>query len=371
MFRRQADMPFLFNDDESLLQAIDWQTYMDAESGKYQLKNGHPINNSGFKCNDVKFGQAIRPVSATAGYWYSGLTTTTNYQLGGSPLTFPLAGCRPTRHHAWLTYSNASTAAVTRYINRFSDGEVWFSSTSDARTGTKISHARTSMNYPRDVRVVFVRICGAGGGGQNPRGLSEGGSGGGGGGGALLFLHLIAGNPVTVTLGAGGTINTNNSYKTAGGAGGNSSISYAVNGLSCLMTLGGGKGGTTTAGVGGTIGSSGMGTGTTPETALARSLLTISGAAGGLPAAVGGDISFTWPNIAPENPAAAAAGYGGTGGASGAGGGGGASIFGAGGNGTATNGSGATAQNGGGGGGAYKGVLNAGRGGGGCIYIYY
>lgn len=100
-----------------------------------------------------------------------------------------------------------SSTPNTYYVNKFSDGEVWVSTTFNSRTGTRISTAAENIQY------VFTMIIGPGGGGGGGSGTANAG---GGGGGAFAFLchRLVAGWVYRIYIGAGssgGGANTNGS----------------------------------------------------------------------------------------------------------------------------------------------------------------
>lgn len=116
-------------------------------------------------------------------------------------------------HRPCPTYSRRkwqSSTAGTYYVNKFSDGEVWISTTYNSRTGTRIS------TTTEDIHFLFVLLVGSGGGGGGGNGTK---AGGGGGGGSFAFLchRLVAGRVHRIYIGGGGSGGSRNTN----GSGGN------------------------------------------------------------------------------------------------------------------------------------------------------
>ena len=116
-------------------------------------------------------------------------------------------------HRPCPTYSRRkwqSSTAGTYYVNKFSDGEVWVSTTYNSRTGTRIS------TTTEDIHFLFVLLVGSGGGGGGGNGTK---AGGGGGGGSFAFLchRLVAGRVHRIYIGGGGSGGSRNTN----GSGGN------------------------------------------------------------------------------------------------------------------------------------------------------
>jgi len=113
---------------------------------------------------------------------------------------------------------------------------------SDLRTPSTYTGAGTYMyTVPADVNYIRVIGCGGGGGGG---GAQNGVSGGGGGGGSPIFegvLDVVAGETLTIVVGAGGTGGVNGASGTNGGNGGNTTITGSSSGL--ILTIVGATGG--------------------------------------------------------------------------------------------------------------------------------
>lgn len=132
-----------------------------------------------------------------------------------------------------------SSTAGTYYVNKFSDGEVWVSTTYNSRTGTRIS------TTAEDIHFLFVLLVGSGGGGGGGNGTK---AGGGGGGGSFAFLchRLVAGRVHRIYIGGGGSGGSRN----ANGSGG-SNCQFATftdinnlgnSGVTTVNATGGGAG---------------------------------------------------------------------------------------------------------------------------------
>jgi len=146
-------------------------------------------------------------------------------------------GCRPCPTYTRRRWESSSSG--TYYVNKFSDGEVWVSTTFNSRTGTRISTTAANINY------IFVMLIGPGGGGGGGNGTK---SGGGGGGGSFAYLchRLVAGWVHRIAIYPGGDAGARNTN----GGGGNAS-QFAVftdinnlgnTGVSTVNVLGGGGG---------------------------------------------------------------------------------------------------------------------------------
>lgn len=119
-----------------------------------------------------------------------------------------------------------------------------------------------TFTFPRGHKMAMIRAVGGGGGGgggqSGANGLSVSGGGGGGGGGvAWSFFSegVMIDDPLTITLGLGGTSGTGGTgaVGTAGGNGGDTTVVTASG--KTLLFAGGGKGGTSgTGGAGGSAG---------------------------------------------------------------------------------------------------------------------
>src|SRR5690554_1162897 len=104
-------------------------------------------------------------------------------------------GCRPCPTYTRRRWESSS--AGTYYVNKFSNGEVWVSTSYNSRSGTRISTAS------EDIKYLFVMLVGPGGGGGGGNGTK---AGGGGGGGAFAYLchRLVAGWVHRIYIGGGG-----------------------------------------------------------------------------------------------------------------------------------------------------------------------
>ena len=331
----------------------------------------HAIANSGYRLGGQTLAAAGRaPVTSTSGYLYSGEAfTPPNYKLAGGLIVLQKPGCRPRFYSNQKSWSLAasSTSSLTRYINRFSDGAVWISSSPNSRTGTQISWPTAGTTLPRGVRYVMVLLIGGGGGGGGAGGsLQHSGSGGGGGACAACCVRLPENGYATLTIGGWGNAGTNYG---SGGIGGYSRISSG----SYWCQAGAGSAGltgtsSTNTAAGGTVTTSG-------NNADGYLFASVNGGSGPGKNNAGNGASFTISEYAPESGGLAYSSSGGAGGGSSGGGGGGASAYygdgGAGGNGAA----GGNGQGyGGGGGGGGVGFLtqhNGGRGAPGYAEIRY
>lgn len=155
--------------------------------------------------------------------------------------TFASLGYRPRFESiGWL-------GATTFYLNWFTDGEVWLSTSKDSKSGTNLSTAAQK-------RKVFILVLhgGGGGGGSSKWGVFKNNAGAGGGGGGMLaaciFLTSTSGS-TKITIGGGGTCGKDG----GGGSGGGSS--YIYNGDTAIWAAYGGSGGAGNAGSGGGGGS--------------------------------------------------------------------------------------------------------------------
>ena len=182
----------------------------------------HPIADSGLKLNGKTLTQAGRaPVTTTSGYIYSGETfTPSGLKLKGTQVVLQKAGCRPHFHGCQKQWSQAASSAssLTRYINRFTDGAVWISSSANSRSGTQISWPTAGTTLPRSVRYVTVLLVGAGGGGGGAGGsLQHSASGGGGGACIACCIRLPENGYATLTIGGWGAGGTNYGAGSSGG----------------------------------------------------------------------------------------------------------------------------------------------------------
>jgi len=175
-----------------------------------------------------------------SGYIYSGDSGVSTKYLRGGSAWFAVAkkGCRPYPSYSRRRWD--SSTAGTYYVNKFSDGEVWVSTTFNSRSGTRISTAAENRQY------FFVMLIGSGGGGGGGNGTKAGG--GGGGGAFAYFCHsLVAGRVHRLVIGAGGSAGARN---TNGGGSANTqfatftdiSLSAGITTINC-MGGGGGRGG--------------------------------------------------------------------------------------------------------------------------------
>lgn len=139
-----------------------------------------------------------------AGYIYSKEMGIQTRYLRNSSTFFSVSakGHRPAPTYARRRWE--SSTPNTYYVNKFSDGEVWVSTTFNSRTGTRISTAAENRMY------VFVILIGPGGGGGGGNGTKAGG--GGGGGAFAYFCHrLVVGRVHRIYIGEGGAAGARNS----------------------------------------------------------------------------------------------------------------------------------------------------------------
>ncbi len=173
------------------------------------------------------------------GYMYSNEIGIKNRYLRNGSAAFPVAakGYRPCPTYSRRRWD--SSTAGTYYANKFSDGEVWVSTTFNSRTGTRISTAAENIQF------LFVMLVGPGGGGGGGNGTK---AGGGGGGGSFAFLchRLVAGWVHRIYIGGGGSGGARN---TNGGGSGNCQFSTFTNindlgssGVTMVNAIGGGGG---------------------------------------------------------------------------------------------------------------------------------
>ena len=289
-------MPYLWNGVD-LFQQCEWGGNCDK----------HAIANSEYRLGGKTLADAGRaPVATTAGYLYSGETfTPTGYKLKGTQVVLQRAGCRPRINGAQL-YHQYNIG--TYYINRFTDGEVWVSTTANSRSGSRICNCDASLLYPHGIRYVMLRLVGGGGRGGNGSLPWNVGGGGGGGATAVCCIRLPVNGYATVVVG-----------------GESSASSITCGAFSCTANGGSNGGsGSTTGGSGGSV-SGGA------QNADGILIASASGGSGGGYYNAGGGSSISFTDYAPEGGAIA---WSATGGPSGSGmaGGGGASTCGRGGN---------------------------------------
>lgn len=281
-------------------------------------------------------------------------------------------GQRPTKKLIYTIYGSFESSTV-RYINKFSDGEVWISSSSNSRSGTRISTAE------QDIKVIIVEMCGGGGGGAGGGGTHNKNGGGGGGGGYACFMLILRDDRVyKITAGKGGAKGIGNlGNGTNGGDGGDTKLERP--GKDGHITATGGKGGIA-------AGSGGAGGERVYDKiyefwwydSWISSEIQGQGAAGGRAGEEGGSINTFAVNNTPEHEAFSLFGEGGVPlpSASDGGGGGGASALGDGGHGagSAMDGKAPSSGYGGGGGGGIWSAINnyqGGHGAPGVVRIYY
>ena len=168
----------------------------------------HAISNSGYRLNGQTLAAAGRaPVTTAPGYLYSGETfTPIGYKLNGTQIVLQKPGCRPrSAAQRGATLWGMTDAQVTRYINRFSDGEVWVSSAMNSRSGTQISWPTAGTAYPRGIRYLIVQLCGGGGAGGTGGLLATYNNQGGQGGACVVCIQLPENGYATVMAGGGGS----------------------------------------------------------------------------------------------------------------------------------------------------------------------
>ncbi len=271
-------------------------------------------------------------------------------------------------HRPVHKYRYSTSTAGTYYINKFADGEIWVSTSSNSRSGTKI--CTTSQDW----KGFFLCIGGAGGGGGGGTALASGGGGGGGSYGFFWF-GIEPANKFWISVGSGGS----------GGSGGGNGSNGGWSRINRKETSSADYYYTFTfySGIGGSSGSNDGtgGSGGQPETSLGNGtaiwfhpIITRAGGNGGLRNIAGGNSFVNFKNYTPEKETITyMTGLGGAGGGSSGGGGGGGSPLGHGGKGgTKTNGANGMIC-GGGGGGGYKAFSSTtgGKGGNAYIAIYY
>ena len=135
----------------------------DFSSSKY-LFNG--------KTHEAHYGTKM--IMNYDGYMYSNEAGIKNsFRRNGSAYFGVSArGCRPCPTYTRRRWESSS--AGTYYVNKFSNGEVWVSTSYNSRSGTRISTAS------EDIKYLFVMLVGPGGGGGGGNGTKAGGGGGGG-----------------------------------------------------------------------------------------------------------------------------------------------------------------------------------------------
>ena len=306
--------------------------------------------------------------------------------INGTPLTlaqYKGANLIKTGTNTWVFIPFASGIGAAVY--------------SDANTGSYTGFAYKTFTASGTLTVTtagFADLVVVGGGGSGAANPTYGGGGGGGGGGflAITNAYLPAGT-LTVTIGAGGAVNTisttqgttglptrMDTYYAPGGAGGAGPAATSNNNAQPGASGGGaganGTGGAGVAGIGFAGGSSsgasypnGGGGGGGGGSAVGATTTTSAGAAGG----AGGSTSIagttpTGAYVAGSKSYAGGGGggsYGGAGGAGGTGGGG----AGAGGSPSATGAAAAANTGGGGGGSSVAGASNTAAGGSGILII--
>jgi hypothetical protein len=172
--------------------------------------NGVLLSNAGMSVLPMKnFNFGL--IAPSAGYVYSGETVATGFYVNGSQIKLCKPGCRPGTRQQLYRFSNTSYSDVTKYVNTFSDGEIWVSDTSGERNGTKISLKlsdwKTGDGLPRGMLYSVCCLVGAGGGG-GAAGLLASYDNNGGSGGVSFFisrwLRLSVVDSVTLLLGGVG-----------------------------------------------------------------------------------------------------------------------------------------------------------------------
>ena len=306
--------------------------------------------------------------------------------INGTPLTlaqYKGANLIKTGTNTWLFIPFASGVGAAVF--------------SDTPTGTYTGYAYKTFTFSSTLNVTqagFADLVVVGGGGSGAANPTYGGGGGGGGGGflAITNAYLPVGT-LTVTIGAGGAVNTlvptqgttglptrMGDYYAPGGAGGAGPGAVSNNNAQPGASGGGaganGTGGAGVAGIGFAGGNSsgasypnGGGGGGGGGSAVGANTTTSAGAAGG----AGGSTSIagttpTGAYVAGSKSYAGGGGggsYGGAGGAGGTGGGG----AGAGGSPSATGAAAAANTGGGGGGSSVGGASNTAAGGSGILIV--
>jgi hypothetical protein len=189
------------------------------------------------KTHEAQYGTKM--IAHYDGYMYSSEAGIKNSFRRNGVASFAVSarGYRP-----FPTYTRRrwqSSTAGTYYVNKFSNGEVWVSTTYNSRTGTRIS------TTSEDIQFLFVLLVGPGGGGGGGNGTKAGG-GGGGGSFAYLCHRLVAGWVHRIYIGAGGSGGARN---TNGGGGDNCQFStftdinnLGYSGVTTVNASGGGAG---------------------------------------------------------------------------------------------------------------------------------
>ncbi|MGI6522822.1 MAG: hypothetical protein ACOX2Y_02955 [Christensenellales bacterium] len=85
------------------------------------------------------------------------VSKTVSAETGSAYFGVSARGCRPCPTYTRRRWESSS--AGTYYVNKFSNGEVWVSTSYNSRTGTRISTAS------EDIKYLFVMLVGPGGGG--------------------------------------------------------------------------------------------------------------------------------------------------------------------------------------------------------------
>jgi hypothetical protein len=290
-----------------LFEQIEYGPHNDARQLSPLANSRVWLNNAGTMASMRNFNFA--PIAPTTGFLYSGETVTTGFTVGKTQIKLCKPGTRPRVLGAQLYHQ---TSAGTYYINRFTDGSVWISSTANSRTGTQISWPTAGTTLPRGVRYVMVRIVGGGGRGSDGALLPiRVGGGGGGGATAVCCVRLPENGYATVVVGGQSTT----SRVTCG------TFTCSANGGSSTATNDGAGGGSVSGGA---------------QTADGILIASASGGSGGNYYGGGSASSISFTDHAPEGGTVAWSQSGG-GSGTGRGGGGGSSTIGQGG--TTVNGS--------------------------------
>jgi len=143
---------------------------------------------------------------STVGLYKDEKFTVPGFLYGGTAHVFPKVGCRPrSETQRGATVWGTLDSQVTRYINRFTDGEVWISSSANSRTGTKIAGALTGTAWPRGIRYVFVQLCGGGGAGGSGGLLATYNNQGGQAAAGVVCVQLPENGYATIRAGGGGS----------------------------------------------------------------------------------------------------------------------------------------------------------------------
>jgi len=146
------------------------------------------------------------PVISSVGLYRDETFAVPGFLYGGTPYVFPKVGCRPSSiTQRGPTLLGTINVQVTRYINRFADGEVWISTAVNSRTGTQISSALTATTWPRGIRYLMIQLCGGGGaGGSGGLGAVYSNYGGQAAAGAVC-IQLPEEGYATIVAGGGGS----------------------------------------------------------------------------------------------------------------------------------------------------------------------